>query len=271
MADRRRRVLKVSVVAVALALTAAAGGASRGTPAVQAKLTFEKVGYDYRNVELVIRRGEARFTRRLGRTYFTPPKLHIRDLDADGEREVWVDTYTGGAHCCDESRIFRYVPAVTRYRATYHTWGNVGYRAKNLDGRDSVELVSSDDRFAYVFTDFADSFFPLRLWHFDHGRLVDVTRRFPGQVELDANELWSSYLKRRGTGYDVRGVLAAWLADEYLLGRESEGWKALEAARQRGELEGEALWPSGSAYLRALREYLVKLGYAVRVDVRAVR
>jgi hypothetical protein len=263
MAHRSGPLLRISVAALALALMTAAGAAARKTPDVQAKLTFDKVGYEYRSVELLIVRRGSGYVRRLGRTYFTPPKLHVSDLDADGESEIWVDTYTGGAHCCFQSRFFHYVPARRTYAGTFRDWGNVGYRAKNLDGRDGVELVSSDDRFAYVFTDFADSFFPLQIWQLDRGRLLDVTSRFPGQVELDANVLWRTYLERRRKG-DVRGVLAAWIADQYLLGLDDSGWQALEEAKKRGELGGNSGWPSGPRYLRALRAYLVKLGYASR-------
>jgi hypothetical protein len=250
--------LRVTVAALALAVTAAAGAAS---PTIHATLTFKKVGYEYRNVELAIDRNRKHFSRRIGRTYFTPPRLHVRDLDADGESEFWVDTYTGGAHCCFESRFFRYVPARATYARTLHSWADVGYRAKNVDGRDSVELVSADDRFAYIFTDFADSSFPIKLWHFEHGRVLDVTRAFPGLVGHDAKDLWRTYLERRDKG-DVRGILAAWLADEYLLGRAQQGWGALDAANKRGELVGiDHVWPSGSRYLRALRAFLVKTGY----------
>jgi hypothetical protein len=251
--------LRVAVVAVGLAIAATAGAAS---PKIHAKLTFDKVKYEYRSVELTIDRNGKRFSKRIGRTYFTPPKLHTRDLDADGEAEVWVDTYTGGAHCCDESRFFSYVPARATYVLTRHGWGDVGYRAKNLDGRAGVELVSSDDRFAYVFTDFAESYFPIQLWHVDRGRIVDVTREFPGQIDVNASSLWSRYVNIRGTR-DVRGVLAAWMADEYLLGREQAGWKALAAANSRGELGAQdAIWPRGGSYLRALRRFLIKTGYA---------
>ena len=60
-------------------------------------------------------------------------------------------------------------------------------------------------------------------------------------------------------------MLAAWLADEYLLGREDAGWKKIEAARARGELgpiPGLDIWPQGAKYVKALRAFLVKTGYA---------
>jgi len=263
-------VLTGVVAALALVGAGSAFGASDGIiraerGPVRATLRFEKAGYEYRRLELSVVRAGTAFSQRLGQTYFERPKLRVRDLDADGEAEVWVDTYTGGAHCCDVTRFFRYDAAVRTYRVTYHNWGNVGYRAKNIDGRDSVELVSNDDRFAYVFTSFAGSFFPLRFWHFDGGRLRDVTRRFLGQVELDAQQLWRTYEKNRGPRADVRGVLAAWQADQYLLGLEDEGWAMLAAIRERGELGPRADlagWPQGRAYIRALRAYLRKLGYA---------
>ena len=99
--------LRVTVAALTLAVTASAGAAS---PTIHAKLTFDKVGHEYRNVELTIDRDGKRFSQRIGRTFFTPPKLHARDLDADRESEFWVDTYTGGAHCCDESRLLPLCP-----------------------------------------------------------------------------------------------------------------------------------------------------------------
>ena len=130
---------------------------------------------------------------------------------------------------------------------TFRNWADAGYQAKNLDGRESVELLSSDARFGYVFTAFAASPFPIQIWELDAGRLRDVTRLFPGQVELDAKRLWRTYLEHRRRD-DVRGVLAAWQADQYLLGREDAGWLELERALERGDLVGpNGFWPTGLA------------------------
>lgn len=233
---------------------------------IRAKVTFVKDGYEYRRLQLrITREGRTWVSGLLGLTYFRPPKLVVRDLDADAEPDVILDTYTGGAHCCDESRFFRYIPAERRYRTTFHSWGNVGYRLKDVDRDRRPELVSADDRFAYAFTSFAGSFFPLQIWHFDHGRLRDVTRSFATVIERDADDLWRTYAKIRRERTDVRGVLAAWMADQYLLGLEDEAWATFETILKRGELgpRGDlAGWPQGRVYLRTLRAYLVKLGYA---------
>ena len=265
MAHRNRPALIVAVLASAVAAAASSAATSTApVVVVRAHVSYTKTGFEYRAIHLTIRRNQrTRTYSGLGAAYFTRPRLSVRDLDADGDVEIWVDTYSGGAHCCTTSHFYRYAPGRRRYLRSDHAWGNVGYRAKNVDGRDGVELLSYDDRFAYRFTPFAASFFPLRLWHFDGGRLRNVTRLFPGLVEHDATELWNAYRRLRRTNDDVRGVLAAWLADQYVLGRGEDGWAAVETALARGELEGDGIvGPSGRAYVRELRAFLRRAGYA---------
>jgi hypothetical protein len=263
MAHRCSRALAVVVVAAAVCAGAAGGATHVERVEVMAKLSFERKSGKFSKIRLAItRNGRTWRSRPLGTSYFSRPRFYVRDLDADSEVEIRVDTYTGGAHCCFQTRFFRWLPVRRAYGMTFRNWADAGYRAKNLDGRGAVELLSSDARFGYVFTAFAGSPFPIQIWELDGGRLRDVTRLFPGQVELDAKGLWRTYLEH-GRKDDVRGVLAAWQADQYLLGRDDEGWQALERALKRGDLKGpNGFWPTGRRYLRALRAFLVKTGYA---------
>jgi hypothetical protein len=264
MADRYRRAL--TSLALLVVLGGAASGAAAPDVAVRARFTFDKKGAEYSNLRVVITRGAATWrSGPLGKTFFIAPKVTVRDLDADGEPEVVFDTYTGGAHCCLESRIFRYLPASGSYGRTFHSWADVGYRLLKADGDGRPEFVSADARFAYEFTAFAASFFPIQIWHFERGRVVDTTRLFPARIEADAAQLRKEYLRIRRQGQDVRGVLAAWQADLHLLGRAEEGWAEIERARKAGALgprQDLSGWPQGTAYVKALRAYLVKLGYA---------
>src|SRR3954463_2206659 len=75
--------------------------------------------------------------------------LTVRDLDGDADPEVLVDTYTGGAHCCIVTPIFRW--AGDGYRRLTGFFGNVGYTLDDLDGDGRPEFVTADDSFAYVF------------------------------------------------------------------------------------------------------------------------
>jgi hypothetical protein len=186
----------------------------------------------------------------------------VRDLDGDGESEVVVDVYTGGAHCCTHSLLYRWRPGGERYERSTVGWGNQGYRLGDLDADGRPELSSRDDRFAARFTAYAASATPVRIWRYKRGRLLDVTRTFPREVERDAAQLWRDYLRLRRT--EARGLLAAWVADQALLGRADEGWRRLEEANRRGELgRGAKLdgYPAGGRYLAALRSFLRRTGY----------
>jgi hypothetical protein len=279
---------------VSLAPTAAgAAGGTAPTPrshrvlvrsgAVAVELAYRETDGDVDRVQLVIRRaGVVKLDASLGqvncaRCPSDGPNLFaasaarsllVRDLDADGEPEVLLGLYTGGAHCCFYSLVLRYRPSDGVYRRFTAFWGNPGARIADLDRDGRPELVTGDDRFSYRFAAFAYSVQPLLVWHYDHGRLIDATSAFPGLVAREAYALWRSYLADRGHGpsADVRGVLAAYLADEYRLGRGDEGWRRLEQALQRGELHpygrDDDFWPTDRAYLRKLRAFLQQTGYA---------
>jgi subtilisin-like proprotein convertase family protein len=188
----------------------------------------------------------------------------VRDLDADREPEVVVDEYSGGAHCCTYSLVYR--RSASGYTTLIRRWGNVGYRLIDLDRDGRPEVRSADDRFAYAFTAYATSLEPVQIWRYDRGRLVDVTRSFPAVVAADARAAWRLYLReRRAQPREVRGVLAAWLADQLVLGRGPAGWRALDEAYRRGDLgRGSKLYgyPAGKRYLAALRAFLRRTGYA---------
>jgi hypothetical protein len=165
--------------------------------------------------------------------------LKVADLDGDGEPEVLVDTFSGGAHCCLTARVLTWNG--TGYTPKDINYGDVGYKLDDADGDGRPELVGQNPRFSAVFTAFAASAFPPLVYQVDHGRLVDVTRKFPKLVRADASSLLKDLRKPR-KGEDVRGVLAAYVADQYLLGRGSVGVGEIE--RQRAKRRVSAAFKS---------------------------
>jgi hypothetical protein len=255
--------LKVALVAVAALVLAGTASAKRITAhagVVRATVSWQSAEYyQAKHVGLRIARdGKTVLRRVLG--YPVPQELRVRDLDGDGEPEVIADFYTGGAHCCTLSRTYRYEGST--YSVLKHDWGSEPYRLEDLVRDGIPELVSSDGRFDYVFAPYAGSGRPLRIWRYRAGRMLDVTRSFPSLIRKDAASFWKFY---RGEPATARGMLAAWLADEYLLGRRAQAWATMRRLNRSGAFrpypEGDS-WPGGRAYLRALHRYLVKLGYA---------
>ena len=192
----------------------------------------------------------------------------VRDLDGDGEPEVLLELNWNGTHCCSWSRVYRYVPARRTYLPLEHMWGNASSaaRVRDLDGDGRPEFVSQDDRFAYDFDGYAGSVRPIRIFAYRDGDFRDVTRGYPAQIRRDADEIWRLYLKHRGKR-SVQGILAAWVADQYMLGRRKTAERALAQASRRGYLDCRSALRcfgqphTGAAYVKAVDRLLRRTGY----------
>jgi hypothetical protein len=193
-----------------------------------------------------------------------PSAVKLRDLDG-GEREVLVDLYSGGAHCCLFTLILRWDPDAKRYRSTLGYWGNYGSRLIDLDGDGKPEFSAFDERFVYEFSAYVFSSAPIRIWSYQAGKLADVTRSFPELVQKSAATNLGYYLKARGDpDTDVRSYVAAYVADQYLLGDPAEGKRVLDLALKRGDLGRGTRrlgLPAGTAFVAALMRDLRRWGY----------
>ena len=118
--------------------------------------------------------------------------------------------------------------------------GDPGYEFQRVEGNTSI--LSADDRFAYAFTAFAGSGLPLQIWTINaNGVLTNITRTRPDLIKKDAAMWWHTYVAGRGKSEygDVRGLVSAWCADEYLLGEKA----ACDAeARKTALPEGLPQW-----------------------------
>lgn len=195
-----------------------------------------------------------------------PTLLAVTDLNGDGEPEVLLDLFSGGAHCCVFTRIYQFDAAYTDYTWIEHGWGNYPYDLADLDGDGLPEFSSADDRFAYAFAAYAFSIPPVQIWQYRAGVMNEVTPSFRTSIKRDARKWWKLYKKERRKPVvkrtDLRGILAAWAADKYRLGHRAQVWTTLKGARKRGELRGSAPWPKGRTYLRELRTFLKATGYS---------
>ena len=285
-----RRSLLPAFACLAIALTpAASASATSSTPVtetasagnVQAQLDYVRIADDsgfthYEGLKITIHRGG----RLVPQTNPHPgaidglwpgyawkqgaKSIDVQDLDKDGEPEVTVDINSGGVHCCAELWAYRFTGS--SYVSAAMATGSSPYTQRDLNRDGKPEWVTADPRFEYLFTSFAGSGVPLRVYTYTAARFALVTRSYPALVRADAARWWRIYLRSRkqpSGARDVRGFLAAWAADEYLLGKGAKVWPALQASLRRGELTGDrTLGPTGAAYIAKLRRELRKLGYS---------
>jgi hypothetical protein len=271
----KRGRLALALVAALVALPAAPAAAAEFTAsagAVSARLTFDQPSeIEYTNLHLAITRAGAPafdgpvavpecpepFCRPSGLPAGSSA-LGVRDLDGDGEPEVMVDVFTGGAHCCSVSWILRWTGA--GYAAVSRNWADPGYRLQDLGGDGALEFRTGDARFAYAFTAYAYSAFPVMIVAYRQGVFRDVTRRHKAVVSADARRQLREYVKRRRGEFSL-GVLAAWTADQYMLGRRRAAHRFLEAERRAGRLRSPAGLKGRGAYIRELERRLRAWGY----------
>lgn len=194
--------------------------------------------------------------------------LDVRDLDGDQEPEILLSNYSGGAHCCLSSLIYYYDRATLSYKRLDQFWGNGGAGLEDLDQDGRPEFVSRDDRFAYAFASYAASSYPIQIWRYAKGDIKDVTRLYPQEVYGDAYELWQRYqqikqdfelpaidqdISANGANLGpVRAVLAAYMADKYMLNQEVDGWKRLAQLYP---------WRDRPQFVTSLKQHLRDTGY----------
>ncbi len=191
--------------------------------------------------------------------------LSIQDLDRDGDLEVLVELGKGGNY--NIPYTYLYFPRRTSWfsgSVTFdrisHVWGAFRVERRDLNRDGKVEFVSHDPRFFGRFDCNGCSRGPIQIWVFRHGRLLDVTRRFPNAIERDLKEYRQCLPGRTPRGANQRGCLPAWAGDQALLGRSRAIWPVVEAARKNGNL-GPPRSREARAYITELRSFLHRTAY----------
>jgi hypothetical protein len=267
-----RKLLGAAAVAAMMLVAAPAAFATTQTAAsgnVSATFSFSGKAPNYKHLKLAItRRGQQLYSEPVtssacghlcwpGSTEAKFPSVQVLDLEHDGEPDVVLTLFSGGAHCCSVAQIFRYDPATMAYVKFERNFRDPGFQVKDLAGDGHFEFESANDAFAYEFTAFAASGMPIQIFTFSAGKFIDVTRSYPKLIRSDA-ALWLRLFKRNIGHGD--GVLAAWAADEDMLGNSAKVKRYLLQQLRLHHL-GNPGGPSGRRFVSALQRFLRQQGY----------
>jgi hypothetical protein len=271
-----RRALSLLVVAAlcliatpaALATTQTAGAGN-----VTATFTFQGKVPNFHGLRLTIARGGAvvydepvvsKFCEELcwpGPAVGQRPSVQVVDLEHTGEPDVVLDLYSGGAHCCTVVQVFSWGAAASRYVETERVFGDPDARVVDLRHDGRFEFLTADDSFAYRFTDYAASGLPIEILTFAGGQFTDVTRSYPALVAKDAARWLKAFEGMAREHYvDSVGVIAAWAADEDLLGHGKLVSRYLHRQAAAGHLNAPDA-AGGTKFIANLQRFLRRRGY----------
>ena len=233
-----------------------------------ATLSYKHKKFDFTDLHVrIVRAGQALVDQDIAEPaapggFGTRRSITALNIDRDAEPEVVVDINSEGAHCCDIAYVYDYSPPGDTYGLVKHDFVYFGYSLVDLGGDGAAEFLSGDSRFAYVFTAYAFSAFPVQIWQYRNGRFRDVTRRYPRRIRRDAHAQLLEFSASKRRHEDVRGVIAAYAADECSLGHCSKGFRFARRVIRHAYVRryaGENVSPR--RYLRKLRRFLRRKGY----------
>lgn len=191
----------------------------------------------------------------------TSMPLRALALQSNGLPDVVLGLYSGGAHCCFVDQVFSLDPGTNRFVKTEHDFADAGARIVDLNGDRNYEFLSADARLSNAgFTDYAHSPAPVQIFDFSNHRFHDITRKYPARIKKDAARWLSGFHRNFRNG---RGLIAAWAADEYLLGHSALVRSQLAGALKAGHLGVPRSFggPSAEKFVGQLQKLLSRLGY----------
>lgn len=194
----------------------------------------------------------------------TKAALHVVRLGRSATQNIVLTLYSGGAHCCTIEQVYATTPTNGHLSDVERNFGDPGVRLVDLGPAKSEDFLTANDAFAYKFTDFAASGMPIEILRFYSGAFHDVTRTFPGLIAKDAAQ-WMGAFNAAATSHydDTTGVVAAWVADEDMLGKSAFAQQFLDREAAAGHLNSGlgSLEPQGEHFVTALQTFLRQQGY----------
>jgi hypothetical protein len=254
---------------LALAPTALATTQTAHSGTVSATFSFSGTAPHFSHLHLVISRsGTVVYSKAVtasqcgtvcwpGSTGATHPSVQVTDIEGNGQPDVLLSLYTGGANCCFDYQVFSYDAATMTYSKVERNFGDYGAKIEDLGHNGIDEFVGANYAFKYQFTDGAASGEPLQIFSFSGGKFHDVTASYRKLIAKDAAK-WSKAFKSNLP--DGVGLIAAWAADEDLLGHSSQVSSYLQKEAKAGNLRSP-VDAGGQKFIKHLMKFLRRLGY----------
>lgn len=183
--------------------------------------------------------------------------------------------FTGGAHCCTETRFITQLGEAWRV-VEGEILDSDGYWFEDIDGDGIYEILSADNSFYYAYASYAESRAPVRIHVLRDGVLLDVSND-PKYESLRRQKIHAMEFEMANNSElaNSNGFLAAWVATKALVGELDDAWARMMGTYNSSsdwplsecmvEVDAKGMCPPGKeialSYPSALRKHLEKSGY----------
>jgi hypothetical protein len=202
------------------------------------KSTIDTVEY---STTLTITKGSKKI---FSETYFDYLfSVEHESMNKNGDKYYFIGFYSGGAHCCSGLLIAK-IENDKFIKLDSAIYGNSGFVLQDLNKDGAKEILSGNDMFAYTFTNYSETRFPLRVQEFDGKRIKDITGKFKGMINEELVEFKKDLDEIVKEGFEcpakdgedtfntdagsVKTILAAIVADYYSLGEVEKGYALVD-------------------------------------------
>ena len=168
-------------------------------------------------------------------------------LTRDGDPQIVVTSFSGGAHCCTSTWILsRPAGAAAWTIIEADLLDGSGYWVEDVDGDGALELMSVDNRFLYSFDSYAGSFAPIKIARLIDGKIEDVTDR-PEMKSRLAQDLAGLEFSAKNNKdlWKSNGFLVGWVASKIRLGQGDDAWAKFMANYDKASDFGPQICTTG--------------------------
>ncbi len=182
-----------------------------------------------------------------GVSYGRLPKLTVRDVNADGNRDGIVDVVTKGPGARTISSIALSKSMTQWNKPITVDWGRSGYALQDLGGDKKWEFITADERFKAFAGDEEVPLYPIVIKRGAKHKLIDVSAKYPGRIRKDAVRFQDVVINQapgvetadprdKARKASVHAALAALVADLVRLDDIAGAKAVVQQVKDRGDL-----------------------------------
>ena len=142
--------------------------------------------------------------------------------------QVVMTAFTGGAHCCTETRIATQAASDEWRVLDAGQLDGDGYQFADIDDDGAKELINYDNSFLYAFASYADSYAPTRIAKLSGSDINDVSDepRYRGFLLRKVQDMEENARKDPHLWHS-NGFLGGWVGAKSLVGQYDNAWRRM--------------------------------------------